>query len=88
MLLWFWKAQQTAPLPDLRKCSMFILLPLYNQQGEVSYPSLRACDKCAYHYSDPEREKFKQETLTTLTTLCVHYLGNKLLAEQELKNLQ
>ena len=48
-------------------------------------PNPRACDKCSYHYSDSERGKVKLEVIKNLTGLCVEFLGNKMLAEEELK---
>ena len=80
--------EPTTSLQGVRQRSVFFMFLLHHQQRKVEVVSLRACDKCAYHYSDLGREKLKQENLSALTTLCVHYLGNKLRVEQELKNLQ
>lgn len=79
---------RTAPLPHLRQRSLLLLLLQHHQQGEVSPLLLRACDKCAYHYSDSEREVFKEEALRLMTSLCVEYLAVKMRTEEQLKNLE
>lgn len=86
-LLHVFREVRPAPLPYLCQRRMLFLLLLNNQQRKVLISSDRACDKCAYHYSDPKRERFKQDSLNNLTNLCVQYLSNKFKAEKDLKYL-
>jgi len=71
----------------MRKCSLLKLLIQHNKQRKVIIHKVRACDICAYQYSDKEREKFKADTIRNLTNLCAQYLANKMQAEEQLKRL-
>lgn len=79
---------RTAPLPHLRQRHLLQLFIQHDKQGKVGVCQRRACDICAYHYSDKEREKFKTDTIRNLTNLCMQALANKMHMEDQMKKVE